>query len=35
MNFRLLSFLGALACIGGLAFALFTQYVLGFEPCPM
>ncbi|HEY1076385.1 MAG TPA: disulfide bond formation protein B [Fontimonas sp.] len=35
MNFRLVSFLGALACIGGLAFALFTQYVLGFEPCPM
>lgn len=35
MNFRLVSFGGALACIGGLAFALFTQYVLGFEPCPM
>ncbi len=35
MTFRKLSFLGALACIGGLAFALFTQYVLGFEPCPM
>ncbi len=35
MNFRLLSFGGALACIAGLAFALFTQYVLGFEPCPM
>lgn len=34
-SFRLLSFLGFAACAGGMAFALYLQYVLGLEPCPM
>ena len=34
-NFRFLSFLGFLACIGGLAFALYLEHFKGFEPCPM
>ncbi|MGL6070054.1 disulfide bond formation protein B, partial [Craterilacuibacter sp.] len=25
----------ALACAGAMGFALFAQYVLGLEPCPM
>ena len=34
-SFRQLSFLGFLACVGGLAFALYLQHFKGFEPCPM
>ena len=34
-NFRLLSFIGFLACMGGLGFALYLQHFKGFEPCPM
>lgn len=34
LSYRALSFAGFLACIGGLAFALFIQS-LGYEPCPM
>lgn len=33
-NFRLLSLLGFLGCIGGLGFALYLQYFRGYEPCP-
>lgn len=32
---RLLNFLGALACIGMLAFALYSQHYMGLEPCPL
>ncbi len=35
LNYRLLSLGGFLACAAGLGFALFSQYVLGYEPCPM
>lgn len=35
MSYRLFSALGAVACFAGLGFALFTQYGLGYEPCPM
>lgn len=28
-------FLVALACTGAMAFALFAQYVMGLEPCPL
>ena len=34
-SYRQLSFLGFLACVGGLAFALYLQHFKGFEPCPM
>lgn len=35
-SFRGLSFLGFLACLGGLAFAIiYLQRMLGYEPCPM
>lgn len=34
-SYRQLSVLGFLACIGGLAFALYLQHFKGFEPCPM
>lgn len=34
-SYRLLSFLGFLGCVGGLAFALYLQHFKGFEPCPM
>ncbi|SEQ74790.1 disulfide bond formation protein DsbB [Solimonas aquatica] len=35
-SFRGLSFLGFVACFGGLAFAIvYLQRTLGFEPCPM
>ena len=34
-SYRSLSFLGFLACVGGLAFALYLQHFKGFEPCPM
>lgn len=33
-NFRLLSLLGFLGCIGGLGFALYLEHFRGFEPCP-
>jgi len=33
-NFRLVSLLGFLGCIGGLAFALYLQHFRGYEPCP-
>lgn len=35
MSYRQLSALGLLACAGGFAFALFSQYGLGYEPCPL
>jgi disulfide bond formation protein DsbB len=35
MSFRKLSIVGFLACIGGLAFALYLQHFQGYEPCPM
>jgi disulfide bond formation protein DsbB len=34
-SYRLLSFLGFLGCVGGLAFALYLQHFKGYEPCPM
>ena len=34
-SYRLLSFLGFLGCVGGLAFALYLQHYKGYEPCPM
>lgn len=34
-SFRLLSFLGFLACAAGLAFALYLEHYKGYEPCPM
>lgn len=34
-SYRTLSFLGFLACVSGLAFALYLQHFKGFEPCPM
>lgn len=34
-SYRLLSFLGFLGCVAGLAFALYLQHFKGFEPCPM
>jgi len=33
-NFRLVSLLGFLGCIGGLAFALYLEHFRGYEPCP-
>ncbi len=35
MSFRLLSFLGFLACAGCMAFALYLEYGKHLEPCPM
>jgi disulfide bond formation protein DsbB len=36
LSFRQLFALGALACVGGMAFVvLYIQLVLGLEPCPM
>ncbi|HTV51211.1 MAG TPA: disulfide bond formation protein B [Steroidobacteraceae bacterium] len=32
---RLLNFAGALVCLGLLAFALYAQFVLHLEPCPL
>jgi disulfide bond formation protein DsbB len=32
---RLVNFLGALFCVGLLAYALYAQYHLGLEPCPL
>ena len=34
-SFRALFFLGFLACLVGLAFALYLQHFHGLEPCPM
>jgi disulfide bond formation protein DsbB len=34
-GFRMLSLGGGLACILGLAFALYLQHFRGYEPCPM
>lgn len=34
-SYRLLSLLGFLGCVGGLAFALYLQHFKGYEPCPM
>lgn len=33
--FRWLSLGGFLACVAGMAFALYLQYYKGYEPCPM
>lgn len=35
MNVRIANALGALACAGLMAFALYVQYGLGQEPCPL
>lgn len=35
LSYRLLGLLGFLACVFGLAFALYLQHYQGFEPCPM
>ena len=32
---RLVNFLGFLACFGLVAYALYTQYDLGLDPCPL
>lgn len=32
---RLGNFAGFLACVGLMAYALFAEHVLGFEPCPL
>jgi protein dithiol:quinone oxidoreductase len=34
-NRRLANFLGFIACVGLLAYAYYTQYELGLEPCPL
>lgn len=34
-SYRNLSLLGFLACVGGLAFALYLQHFRGYDPCPM
>ncbi len=35
MNIRLANALGALACAGLMAYALYVQHGLGLEPCPL
>lgn len=35
MNRRTVNILGALACAGLMAYALYAQHVLGMEPCPL
>jgi disulfide bond formation protein DsbB len=35
LNFRVLSLVGFLGCVFGLAFALYLQHFKGYEPCPM
>ena len=35
LNFRVLSLVGFLGCVFGLAFALYLQHFQGYEPCPM
>jgi len=32
---RLINFAGAAACLGMFAFALYTEFALGLEPCPL
>ena len=32
---RLINFVGAAACLGMFAFALYTQYALNLDPCPL
>jgi len=32
---RLVNFLGFLACFGLIAYALYTEYGLGLDPCPL
>ena len=34
-KYRWLCLLGFAACVAGMGFALFLQYAMGFEPCPM
>lgn len=34
-RYRLLNFLGFLACAGAMAFALYLEHVGGLEPCPL
>ncbi len=34
-NLRAINFLGALLCAGALGYALYAQYVLRLEPCPL
>ena len=34
-NYRLLSLAGFLACVAGMAFALYLEHFRGYEPCPM
>lgn len=34
-SFRVQFLLGFLACAGLMAYALYSQYVLGYEPCPL
>ena len=34
-NRRILNLLGFVACVGLLAYALYSQYKLGFDPCPL
>ena len=34
-NKRVLNLLGSLACAGMMAYALYSQHVLGLEPCPL
>ncbi|MDH3977704.1 MAG: disulfide bond formation protein B, partial [Gammaproteobacteria bacterium] len=35
LSVRYGNLLGFLACLGLMGFALFAQYVLGMEPCPL
>lgn len=35
LNRRLINFAGAAACLGMFAFALYTEYFLNLEPCPL
>jgi disulfide bond formation protein DsbB len=35
MQPRLANFIGFLACAGLMGYALYSQHVLGFEPCPL
>jgi disulfide bond formation protein DsbB len=35
INRRLANFVGFLACAGLMAYAYYSQHVLGFEPCPL
>lgn len=35
LNYRLMNLAGFLACVIGMAFALYLEHVKGYEPCPM